>query len=166
MNTRTVLLHYLHRLVALLKKIENSKNDSEHLLTARVHENMLPLCKQVQISANFALRISCNEAGTEVVTFDTEHLTYDGLNQQLQSTIDYLQTLPELDIKHDKLAQDTAGFAQLKMPLDEYVGLFALPNFFFHLSMVYAIARAQGLDVTKADFDGIHQYPAGFSWEP
>jgi hypothetical protein len=29
---------------------------------------------------------------------------------------------------------------------------FALPNFFFHVSMTYAILRAQGVGVGKSDF--------------
>jgi hypothetical protein len=35
---------------------------------------------------------------------------------------------------------------------------YALPNFFFHLSMVYALLRQQGLPLSKADFDGWHVY--------
>lgn len=37
-------------------------------------------------------------------------------------------------------------------------------NFFFHYSMVYAIARQAGVPVGKADFDGYHLYPHGFSF--
>jgi hypothetical protein len=51
------------------------------------------------------------------------------------------------------------------MPASEYVSSFVLPNFFFHISMVYAIAKNNGVSVSKGDFDGIHQYPKGFSWE-
>jgi hypothetical protein len=31
--------------------------------------------------------------------------------------------------------------------------------------MVYAIARVSGIPLTKGDFDGIHTYPTGFSFE-
>jgi hypothetical protein len=51
------------------------------------------------------------------------------------------------------------------MPASEYVSSFVLPNFFFHISMVYAIAKNNGVSVSKGDYDGIHQYPKGFSWE-
>ncbi|WP_232461250.1 DUF1993 family protein [Cellvibrio sp. PSBB006] len=36
--------------------------------------------------------------------------------------------------------------------------------FFFHLSMSYAIARQAGIPLSKADFDGYHSYPVGFSF--
>ena len=37
---------------------------------------------------------------------------------------------------------------------DEYLLSFALPNFFFHVSMAYAILRHNGVDVGKRDFLG------------
>jgi hypothetical protein len=37
---------------------------------------------------------------------------------------------------------------------------YALCYFFFHLSMVYALLRQQGLPLSKGDFDGWHVYQA------
>ncbi|MGV7210836.1 DUF1993 family protein [Oxalobacteraceae bacterium A2-2] len=42
--------------------------------------------------------------------------------------------------------------------------LYILPNFHFHLSMAYAIARQQGVALGKPDYDGYHAYPPGFSF--
>lgn len=39
-----------------------------------------------------------------------------------------------------------------------------LSNFFFHISMAYAIAKVQGEPVSNADFAGYHAYPPGFSF--
>jgi hypothetical protein len=58
----------------------------------------------------------------------------------------------------------TAGFAGLALPGPEFLQLYALPNFFFHYSMVYAIARQAGAPIGKADFDGYHAYPPGFEF--
>ena len=44
----------------------------------------------------------------------------------------------------------------------DYLTKMALPNFFFHLTMGYAALRAAGVPLGKADFDGIHSYPADF----
>ena len=38
------------------------------------------------------------------------------------------------------------------MSAEEYVREFSLPNFYFHLSMAYAILRMKGLDIGKGDF--------------
>jgi hypothetical protein len=37
-----------------------------------------------------------------------------------------------------------------------------MPNFLFHASMAFAILRANGIEIGKADFDGLHDYPPGF----
>lgn len=55
-----------------------------------------------------------------------------------------------------------AGFAQLDQPGAEYLQLFALPNFFFHLSMGFAVLRQGGIEIGKSDYDGLHDYPQGF----
>jgi hypothetical protein len=44
----------------------------------------------------------------------------------------------------------------------DFLHLFGLPNFFFHLTMGYAALRAAGVPLGKADFDGFHAYPADF----
>jgi uncharacterized protein len=44
----------------------------------------------------------------------------------------------------------------------DFLYLYGLPNFFFHLTMGYAALRAAGADLGKADFDGFHAYAAGF----
>jgi len=41
---------------------------------------------------------------------------------------------------------------------------YAMPNFFFHLCMAYALLRAQGVPLGKPDFDGWHRYAPGFSF--
>jgi hypothetical protein len=55
-----------------------------------------------------------------------------------------------------------AGFADLDQTGAEFLHLFGLPNFMFHLSMGFAVLRQRGLDIGKADFDGLHEYPHGF----
>ncbi len=55
-----------------------------------------------------------------------------------------------------------AGEAELKQDATTFVTLFALPNFYFHLAMGYAILRQEGVDLGKADYDGQHIYPVGF----
>jgi hypothetical protein len=42
--------------------------------------------------------------------------------------------------------------------------MYAVPNFFFHYAMVYAIARQGGVPVGKSDFDGYHHYPSDFTF--
>jgi hypothetical protein len=79
----------------------------------------------------------------------------------------YLATIPDADFAgRDSLnVRTTAGFAELDLPAAEYFQMYAVPNFFFHYSIVYAIARQAGVPVGKAEFDGYHRYPSGFTFE-
>lgn len=55
-----------------------------------------------------------------------------------------------------------AGFADLEQDGGAFLHLFGMPNFLFHTTMAFAILRAEGLEIGKADFDGLHDYPPGF----
>ena len=113
------------------------------------------------------LRCCCPLSARPRITFDNSDDTYAGVQLQLTQTIDYLQAIPATDFIHaTTLISDQAGFTTLHLPASEYAQLYALPNFFFHLSMAYAIARAAGVPLSKGDFDGYHQYPDGFSFVP
>jgi len=65
----------------------------------------------------------------------------------------------------DAVIEDMAGPVPISMKAEDFLMRFAYPNFYFHLGMVYAIARSRGVPLTKGDFDGLHQYPPGFSFE-
>jgi hypothetical protein len=78
----------------------------------------------------------------------------------------YLAAIPDADFAgiNTLRVHTTAGFAELNLPAWEYFQMYAVPNFFFHYSMVYAIARQGGVPIGKSEFDGYHRYPAGFAF--
>jgi hypothetical protein len=41
---------------------------------------------------------------------------------------------------------------EMTLPLAQWIPGFAMPNFYFHLSMAYAILRSRGVAVGKRDF--------------
>ena len=47
-----------------------------------------------------------------------------------------------------------AGPRDLTFPAPQYLGSYAIPNFYFHMSAAYNILRANGLDIGKSDFLG------------
>src|SRR5690606_10006035 len=109
----------------------------------------------------------CPLSGAPVASFDNNDSSFPGLQRQISSTIEHLEgiTTEKWETGRDTRFQDQAGFTKVSLPEFEYLQLYTLPNFFFHLSMVYAIARKQGIAVSKGDFDGYHSYPDGFSFE-
>lgn len=160
-----LFIHYLHQLKLIVKKIAEHQHHNPALLYTSLHSDMLPLLAQIRTAANFSLRTCCPLAKRERINFDNPLETYEGLQHQLDDTIAYLQTIPAAEFHQPpELIQDKAGFNELNLATDEYLNYYALPNFFFHLSMAYSIARHAGVPLSKGDFDGYHQYPSGFSF--
>lgn len=159
-------MNHLELLREFLTKIDAHVNSDPSILEARLIDDMLPLFAQAEIAASFSLRTSCPIASVGVVSFSQENRSFLGLQAQLRETVDYLVKLDDTpsDLS-DCYITDMAGPVAVNLPALDFINSFAFPNFFFHLSMVYAIARASGMPATKGDFDGVHKYPAGFSFE-
>lgn len=164
----TTFSYYLDRLSCIVKKIEIEGGSS--LLNARLNDNMLPLVNHIRACANFSLRGCCPLAGVELVLFDNDENTFDGVQKQIALTQNKIQSLQvdEGNVGGNAKAEffeDTAGFANVRLAPPEYIFQYIFPNFYFHLNMVYAIARSEGVSLSKQDYDGYHQYPSGFSFE-
>ena len=159
-----LFIHYLRRLDAILKLAEaHGGGIAEH----RLHPDMFPLLQQARTAIGFTLRATCPLAGREIVSFRDDEFTFAGIYAELERTMAYLAAIPDADFAGSDTAnvRTTAGFAELDLPASEYFHMYAVPNFFFHYAMVYAIARQAGVPVGKADFDGYHRYPAGFTFD-
>jgi len=163
---RDIFLNHLELLHQFIETVEVHCSNESKLLNARLVDDMFPFNVQAKIAANFALRGCCPLSGKEYKELEGDIDSFSELKGYVASTIDYINQLSEPTLEQMKLkVKDTAGFNAISMSATEYISSFVLPNFFFHISMVYAIAKSNGLPVTKGDFDGIHQYPKGFSWE-
>lgn len=160
-----IFVEYLQLLVRLINKVELASNGNEEILHARLAPDMFPFVVQAEIVASFALRSCCPIAGVEVVSFSQPKKSFAALKSQLHQTIEHIESLDNLDNDLSVMITDKAGPVPVVLKAEEFLVRFSYPNFYFHLSMVYAIARAKGIPLTKGDFDGIHQYPPGFSFE-
>ena len=158
-----VFIHYLGQLQHVLDIIKQNKGDG--LLGARLHPDMLPLVNHVRAAANFTLRGCCPLACENVVSFDSEVCTVEALQQQIEQTVAYLNGLPKAQCEASTVLSEKAGFNEVALPADDFIMLYIVPNFFFHLNAVYAIARHEGVPLSKQDYDGFHGYPEGFSFE-
>lgn len=126
-------------------------------LAARIADSF-PAGQHFATAAGFALRVACPLAGRAVP--DLPRALAPRL-AVVRATLGAMR--PEdfagaeaLRIRH------RAGFAELDQPAADFLYLFGLPNFFFHLTMGYAALRQAGAPIGKADFDGFHAYPPDF----
>ena len=146
-----VFRHYLARVAEMVEKA------GPEALDARIAD-AFPASQQFATCAGFALRIACPLAGREVPDLP------QALGPRLAVARAMLgaMTSAEFEGAETRLIRHKAGFAEIEQTGTEFLHLYGMPNFFFHLTMGYAALRAAGVPLGKADFDGFHAYPADF----
>ncbi|RDV26731.1 DUF1993 family protein [Alteromonas aestuariivivens] len=159
MQVKGVFLHYLNQLDRMLAKI------NQNHFPKSLSDDMFSLAVNARVAANFALRGYCPLIGEPIPNLDSDTAAKQDICRQIQATIQILESCANVASLDDSiLITDKAGFTEVSLPQSEYVFHYIVPNFIFHISMVYAIARASGVPLGKSDFDGYHRYPAHFQF--
>lgn len=161
-----VLLRYLETLSQVLDAVRaHGSVPAAELLAARLTEDMMPLARQVETACHLALRTALPLAGRPVPAFEPSDRTLQGLQAAVRRVVDSVAQLRPDDFAgaEQRVITETAGEAPLALPAWTFLCEFALPNFLFHVSMAYAIARSRGCRLGKAQFDGWHVYGAALA---
>jgi uncharacterized protein len=151
----------LTALAAVLDKAEahaSAKKIDPLVLTSwRLAPDMFGLARQVQIASDQAKNGSARLAGVEPPRYEDNETTFAQLKERIAKTTAFLKTL-------DPAAIDAAGDRDVTFPLGpdnkghmkgrDYLNHFVLPNFYFHLTVAYAILRQCGVGLGKRDFLG------------
>ena len=156
----SVFLRYLNNLSALLKKGETyaDENSIPHskILEARLAPDMKPFTYQIQRVSDTAKGFVVRVAGTDPVSMPDNETTFEELQARIAKTIEVLKGVSEESVN----GKDESEIV-LKMPKREYkftgksfVLDYAMPNFFFHVNMTYALLRKEGVPVGKMDYLG------------
>jgi hypothetical protein len=133
------------------------KYDSAVLATARLFPDMHPLTRQVQIACDMAKGAAARLAGIEVPKHDDTEVTFADLKARIAKTLDFLKTVTAAQLKDAESRPIELNSGSLKFTAVNYVTDFVLPNFYFHLSMVYALLRKSGINLGKRDYLGSTQ---------
>ena len=149
-----VFRHYLSQVAGLVEKA------GAEGIAARIADS-LEVGQHFATAAGFAVRTVFPLVGQEVPDLP------QALAPRMAVARAHLGAMKAADFEgaEDRIIQHRAGFADLEQTGAEYLHLFGLPNFFFHLTMGYAALRAAGVDLGKADFDGLHWYPSDFRFD-
>lgn len=159
-----VFLRYLDRLVGLVGTAEEFARVQEltpaELLAARLAPNMLPFERQVVIATNFSLRASFPLAGQAIPPHGEFPETFAGLRARAERAAQLLRSLEPIQFveAETRVLESQAGEALVRLPAPEFLFLYALPNFLFHVTAAYAVLRSQGVPLGKENFDGFHSY--------
>jgi hypothetical protein len=134
---------------------EKKPFDPSVLLGARLAPDQYPLTRQVQAACDAAKFAAARIAGKEPPKHPDTEQTLDELHARIRAVIDYLGTFEEADFAGADARVVNLPFAP-GMAIDgrDYLMELALPNFFFHLNMAYAILRHSGVPLGKTDYIG------------
>jgi hypothetical protein len=133
-----------------------SKGVSEaEILDWRLVDDMNPLRFQAYVVINFAKQWTARVAGLPVPADLPADLDLAGLKAAIEEAKAYLGGLkPEQFEGRDEapLAYAIGNGMEPTLPAGQWLSNFATTNFYFHLSMAYAILRHHGADLGKRDF--------------
>jgi hypothetical protein len=133
---------------------EARKIDPAVLVGARLYPDMFALARQVQIATDHAKGAGARLAGLPVPSYEDSEKTFAELKARIAKTLVFLATLEPEQINGSE-ARDIkvrAGPREYEFKGEDYLLNFALPNFYFHMSMAYAILRHNGVELGKQDY--------------
>lgn len=146
----------LNVLVGLIDKAAASGLDEEGLMQGRLAPDMLPFVSQVRIATDLAKGAVARLADVEPMVLADDETTLAQLRARIVRTIAYVES-----VEPAQFAGAEARAVQLKFPGMElnfegagYLTSFALPNFYFHVTTVYALLRHAGVALGKRDYMG------------
>lgn len=135
---------------------EEQGASSEDMLGWSLAPDMFPLRRQAQIVISFAQQWALRAAGLQVPATLEGESSLEDLYDAIAAAKDQLATLsPELfEGRDDVMLTMSIGTIEPTMPLGQWVSGFATTNFYFHLTIAYAILRARGVPLGKPDMFG------------
>jgi hypothetical protein len=161
-----VFLGVLDRMAAELARVGAQLGAGlDEALARRPADGLLPAARQLATAAQFTLRIGFPLAGQRPPElrggFDAA-----GLAERLAGARTLLAALPPGDFlgAERRRVRAQAGFADLDLDGEAFLFRFGLPNLYFHHAMAHVALKQAGGRLGKADFDGLHDYPEGFSF--
>jgi uncharacterized protein len=135
------------------------KYEGEVLLQCRLAPDMFPLVRQVQAVCDQAKYAVGRTTGREIPSHPDTEQTIQELRQRISLVTAYMSDFNEADFAGMATRTVTTPRWEGKSMLaSDYFVEHALPNFFFHLSMAYAILRHNGVPVGKRDYLGALPY--------
>ncbi len=150
---------HLTQLQGQLSKAENyakERNFSpDKYLSLTLAVDMFPFVKQVQIVTDNAKLAAARLSQTTAPVFEDTEATFGALQERIAKTLAFLKEIPAERLEN--YAQQKATFSWNPgqyLEGNDYLVQFALPNFYFHLSMAYALLRQAGVPLGKMDFLG------------
>jgi len=153
-------VHHLEALSAILDKAAAHcaarKIDPTVITQFRLTPDMLPFRAQIYIATDLAKGAAARLAGVDVPSYADTETTFDELKARIAKTVAFLKSFkPEqIDGSEEREVVLKIGGNEMKFPGAQYLLRFFQPNFYFHITMAYAILRHCGIEIGKKDYLG------------
>jgi hypothetical protein len=132
------------------------KIDPDVLVTARLFPDMFPLHRQVYIVTDFARGTLARLAGSEPPKWDDVEMTFPDLIARVDRAAEAVKAFTPAQVDGSESRQITRQLRSHTITFTglDYLLVFSLPNFYFHLATAYDILRHNGVELSKPDFIG------------
>lgn len=151
--TRVIFLDMLGTLEHLLRMAQGAAM-ADDILSERLAEDMFPLELQIRVALN-QVTLALNQVGGRALPLD--EAPYPSLSAARKRTAEVRSLVDEDDLA--RWSPPDAGVdltlpngVRFAMSSEEAIRDWIMPNFYFHVTMVYALLRKAGLKVGKMDF--------------
>jgi uncharacterized protein len=129
--------------------------DVDLLAQARLAPDQYELARQVQSACDQAKFAAAYLGDKPAPSHPDTEQTIAGLRQRIEKCLGFLASVQAKDFAGAEERRVTPSWLGGKwLRGDDYLVHVALPNFFFHATMVYAILRHNGVDLGKMDYIG------------
>lgn len=158
--TAVQMARMLNYLGNWLDKAEKHATDKkvdpvDAFMAQRLIVDQYSLVEQIQSACDAAKFTCARLTGREAPKHPDTEKTFAEAKTRLQSVLGYLKTFKAEDFKNAGASKVVQPWMEGKyLTGNDYLLELAIPNFYFHVTTAYAILRANGVDVGKADFIG------------
>lgn len=155
-----VFLRALDNLAGVLRvgdaHAQSKQLDPLVLTGARLHPDMYPLSRQVQIACDMVKGGAARLAGIEAPARADTEKTFVELIERIEWTQAFLRRFDDHQIDGSETRPITmrTPFGELHFNGQQYLLNFVLPNLFFHSATTYSLLRHSGVELGKRDFLG------------
>ncbi len=144
----------LKNLSVLLDKALASGIAESEFLEARLAPDMRPLASQVQLASDTAKGAVARLAGVDNPSMADTEVSFAELKDRIAKTVAFIESVDPAKFEGAADRDITVSLPtfDLKWKGPDYLRQFALPNFYFHVTVLYAILRNKGVTIGKQDY--------------
>jgi hypothetical protein len=128
----------------------------EVILGLRLFPDMMDFTKQVQLSCDFAVRAAARLTGADLPSYPDFETSFEQLQTRIKAVQTVLQAYPGTAFEDAATRQITLKIRGNDVTLtgQQFLSLYSLPQFYFHVTTAYNLLRHNGVEIGKADYMG------------